>query len=170
MSQYYEPQNQPAEPGLIDSKSSHWPVEDFLESVDIGINMDDNLVWKLSDFSSRVVPPVVIDPRIIVVDGPIGAGKSTFCKHLKKYLIDQGFEATIIEEAVADNHFGQNGGITLEEYYKNPRSLLSSSRSRWSMHWGSSFFIAVLPKSISSTTSSSSTAGCRLLARSSSSR
>ena len=123
MSQYYEPQNQPVEQGLTDSKRPFWAVEDFLESVDVELNMNDEAIWRLSDFNSRAVPPAIIDPRVIVVDGPIGAGKSTFCKHLKKYLIDHGFEATIIEEAVADKSFGQNGGITLEEYYKNPKEL-----------------------------------------------
>ncbi|EFO61781.1 Hypothetical protein GLP15_2192 [Giardia lamblia P15] len=123
MSQYYESQNQPAEELLVDEKRPRWSVEDFLESVDIELNMHDETIEKLSNLHPRAIPPAIIDPRIIVVDGPIDAGKSTFCKHLRKYLIDEGFNAIIIEEAVADKDFGRDGGITLEEYYKNPKEL-----------------------------------------------
>lgn len=52
-----------------------------------------------------------IIPGLIIVDGPIGAGKSTFIKHLANELRQNGAKVKIIDEAIPEN---------LGEYYKDP--------------------------------------------------
>lgn len=50
-------------------------------------------------------------PGLIVVDGPIGAGKTTFIEHLANELRQSGARVCVIDEAIPEN---------LEEYYKDP--------------------------------------------------
>ncbi|ESU40847.1 Deoxynucleoside kinase [Giardia duodenalis] len=50
-------------------------------------------------------------PGLIVVDGPIGAGKTTFIAHLANALKQSGARVKVIDEAIPEN---------LGEYYKDP--------------------------------------------------
>ena len=47
----------------------------------------------------------------VVVDGPIGAGKTTLIQHLKEELIERGAKVTVIEEVIPED---------LDAYYKDP--------------------------------------------------
>lgn len=51
-------------------------------------------------------------PGWIVIDGPIGAGKTTLINKLKEELSMKGASVGVIEELIPEN---------LEEYYKNPK-------------------------------------------------
>lgn len=50
-------------------------------------------------------------PGLIVVDGPIGAGKTTFIGHLRDELVQSGARVRVVDETIPEN---------LEEYYKDP--------------------------------------------------
>lgn len=54
-----------------------------------------------------------IVPGLIVVDGPVGVGKTTFINHLSSELIQQGGKVKIIEELIPED---------LEKYYNDPTS------------------------------------------------
>lgn len=115
MTLYYEPQRV-SKPSFL-----YWtPVEHFLELVDCEANTLKSTLKRLSlEESADFIPPASVDPRMIVVDGPIGAGKSTFCRKLAEYVNDRGMKAVVIEEVVALERFNEYG-ITLEEYYRDP--------------------------------------------------
>ena len=55
-------------------------------------------------------PPFQL-PGLIVIDGPIGAGKTTFIGHLENQLKQSGARVKVVAEPVPEN---------LEEYYKDP--------------------------------------------------
>lgn len=53
----------------------------------------------------------ILMPGLIVVDGPIGAGKTTFIGHLRDELVQSGARVRVVDETIPEN---------LEEYYKDP--------------------------------------------------
>lgn len=53
----------------------------------------------------------ILFPGLIVVDGPIGAGKTTFIGHLRDSLVQSGSRVLVIDETIPEDP---------EEYYKNP--------------------------------------------------
>lgn len=56
-------------------------------------------------------PPAIMR-GVVVVDGPIGAGKSTFCENLVKKLRERGAKVRHYPELIPEN---------LEEYYRDPK-------------------------------------------------
>lgn len=58
----------------------------------------------------RKMHPIIIQ-GLVVVDGPVGVGKTTFIHNLESELIQMGGKVKIIEELIPKN---------LEEYYANP--------------------------------------------------
>ena len=121
MTLFYEPQNQPGSE-LVKRDSLFWSAtEQFLDLIDCEVNSEASVVERLS-LAGRadLIPPASVDPRVIVVDGPIGAGKSTFCRRLADYAVHLGMNVALIEEVVALESFNAYG-ITLEEYYQDPK-------------------------------------------------
>lgn len=120
MTLYYEPDNQPGSELVQKTGLFCDPVHQFLEAIDLEGNTDPETMRRLS-LADRadLVPPATVDPRMIVVDGPIGAGKSTFCRRLADYATDCNLRVAIIEEVVAKEDFCAYG-ISLEEYYSDP--------------------------------------------------
>lgn len=122
MTLYYEPENQPGSE-LVKKDSLFWTAtEQFLELVDCEANTEPAVMRRLSiAHLADGVPPASVDPRMVVVDGPIGAGKSTFCRKLAEHAADLNLKAVVIEEVVALESFSAYG-ITLEEYYRDPHA------------------------------------------------
>ncbi|EET00516.1 Hypothetical protein GL50581_2239 [Giardia duodenalis ATCC 50581] len=122
MTLYYEPENQPGSE-LVKKDSLFWTAtEQFLELIDCEANTEPAVMKLLSRAGfADIAPPASVDPRVIVVDGPIGAGKSTFCRKLAEYAREQALQVAVVEEAVALESFSAYG-ITLEEYYRDPHA------------------------------------------------
>ena len=122
MSLHYETQNQPGTE-LVQKDTLYFdPMEQFVELIELEANTEVKTLKNLSIASrSELVPPAAVDPRMIVVDGPIGAGKSTFCRRLAEYAEDNGIKVGIIEEIVGKEDFNAYG-ITLDEYYSDPHA------------------------------------------------
>ena len=57
-----------------------------------------------------------IEKRIVVVDGLIGAGKTTFCRNIAENFKSVGYKVRFVEEAVVTLKHP-----TLNEYYHNPK-------------------------------------------------
>ncbi|KAE8305708.1 Deoxynucleoside kinase [Giardia duodenalis] len=117
MSLYYEPQNQPGTE-LVRHSSLYYDVSEELLEVNSKLSTLRGL--SLARHAS-VIPPACVDPRMIVVDGPIGAGKSLFCRRLVEHAQDSGLKAVVIEEVVGLECFSAYG-ITLDEYYRDPHA------------------------------------------------
>lgn len=63
-------------------------------------------------------------PGLIVVDGPIGAGKTTFIKHLADELKQSGASVKVVDEAIPEN---------LGEYYKDPARNVFAFQKAYSL-------------------------------------
>ena len=135
MTLFYEPQNQPGSE-LVKRDSLFWTAtEQFLELIDCAVNSEESVTERLSLAGmAHMIPPASVDPRVIVVDGPIGAGKSTFCRRLADYGVFLGLNVALIEEVVALESFSAYG-ITLEEYYQDPHANASSMYPFGALLW-----------------------------------
>ena len=122
MTLFYEPQNQPGSE-LVKRDSLFWSAtEQFLELIDCEVNTERPVMERLSLVEMvHMIPPASVDPRVIVVDGPIGAGKTTFCHMLVDYAAHFGMKVALIEEVIGLINFNVYG-ITLEEYYQDPKA------------------------------------------------
>ena len=122
MTLFYEPQNQPGTCLVKKDSLFYSATEQFLELIDCAVNTEESVTERLSLAGmAHMIPPASVDPRVIVVDGPIGAGKSTFCRRLADYGVYLGLNVALIEEVVALESFSAYG-ITLEEYYQDPKA------------------------------------------------
>lgn len=122
MSLFYEPQNQPGTELVHHSSVYYDAPEQLLEAIELEVNSKLSVLRGLSMADrSDIAPPAFVDPRMIVVDGPIGAGKSTFCRRLADHARDCGLRVAVIEEVVGLVKFSAYG-ITLDEYYRDPHA------------------------------------------------
>ena len=85
MTLFYEPQNQPGSELVKHESLFRSATEQFLELIDCAVNSESWTERLSLAGMAHLIPPASVDPRVIVVDGPIGAGKSTFCRRLADY-------------------------------------------------------------------------------------
>lgn len=82
----------------------------------------------------------VLMPGLIVVDGPIGAGKTTFIQHLRDGLVQSGARVRVVDETIPEG---------LEEYYKDPASNVFDFQKKFVLQlfdvWRSIFVQARCP-------------------------
>jgi deoxyadenosine/deoxycytidine kinase len=80
----------------------------------------------LIDMTEEISPPPFTRPRLISLEGNIGAGKSTFIEHMKSVFQDDE-EIVFIQEPVDIwEKIKQNGKTMIELFYENPKKYAFS--------------------------------------------
>jgi len=81
-------------------------------------------------------------PFVVVVDGIISAGKTTYIKMLVNNLISRGWKVTVVKEPVDEwCEKGKNGELSLlERFYQDPK--------RWTYHFQTMIFYSRIKENI----------------------